>query len=76
MFTKKEIKIDRYSDGDFIVEIVETADLFEAWIGRERYGAKEYFFGIPKGSTTKDKFEELVFANFDKYAKDYVENHF
>ena len=84
MFTRKEITIDRYSNGKFIVEIEETATGFEAWICGEGYGTKEYMFGMSKlplfGSTghriAKGEFEERVFANFDEYAEEYAENHF
>ena len=47
-----ETKITRYEDDGFLVDIVETADYYYAWISHESYGVSSLMFGVPKKNST------------------------
>lgn len=74
-------KITRFTDGKYLIDIVETRSEFEAWIRRSDCGVSDLMFGVPKKQnpeaekTTFDEFVEMVEANLPFYKKTYVEDH-
>ena len=73
-------KITRYADGDFFVDIVDTATMFDAWLSHQSYGVSEYMFGAPKNGNgyemTHTEFLEMVQNNLPEYEAYYTENVF
>lgn len=69
---KETITIDRYTKENFVVEVFEEAEMYEAWIFEKSYGVKNLMFGIAKDDMSKDEFVQIVFGNFEQYAKDYI----
>ena len=74
-------KVSDYSD--YIVDIVELSDEWEAWLYHKDYGVKMFMFGWlkhqepfdgPKDWTHK-MFLELVDANVNDYIDDYEDEH-
>lgn len=61
----------------FFVEVIETEDMFEAWIRASELGIASLMFGAPKKQTYTDDvdydgFVEMVENNFEDYADDYI----
>lgn len=81
--TKVTVYRKRYNKTDFLIEIHEMRDKFEAWIGMPDFGIKLFMFGAPKrqrnasADTTHDEFADLVFHpnNFNFYAEDFMEQN-
>lgn len=70
-------KITRFIDSDeWTVDIIETKELFEAWIGHSRYDIKNFMFDVSKKSYTAEEFLEAVVLNLDKYEDDYADEYF
>ena len=40
--------VTRYEDGDYLIDIVEDNELFEAWLSHKDYGISTLMFGVPK----------------------------
>ena len=77
---KTDIKITRYEQDGFWIDIVENTEDFEAWLTAKNYGISQLMFGVPKkqptwGDIQHDIFLELVENNFDEYAELYMINH-
>lgn len=70
-----DTKIARYTDGKFLIDIVETPDTFEAWLAYENYCVSELMFSVPKGQQTYDEFLETVEANLPDYERFYAEKN-
>lgn len=71
-------KITTYNpEGDWYIDVIETDDMFEAWIYLGSYGIKSLMWGSPKqqeyGTVTRKDFLDMVKANFISYANGYVE---
>ena len=58
---------------DFMVDIVEMEDVFEAYLYRNGYGVKSLMFGVDKAQTTKEDFISLVSANLHTHIDHYME---
>lgn len=56
----------------FILEVVETKTMYEAWIYHADYGVKKLMFGLMKEDTTFNDFIETATANIT----DYIERYF
>jgi hypothetical protein len=70
-------KITRFIDSDeWTVDIIETEEWFEAWLGNINYGIKEFMFGLSKETYTAEQFLETVVLNLNKYEDDYVDEYF
>lgn len=71
-------KITRFIDSDeWTVDIIETKELFEAWLGNlKNYGIKEFMFCVSKETYTAEQFLETVVLNLNKYEDDYIEEYF
>lgn len=52
------------------VDIVTTADTYEAWIYKEGYGIKTLMFG---SSQPQNRFCDMVQDNFEDYKKSYID---
>jgi len=71
-----ETKITRYSLNEgFYADIVETADYYEAWLGREPVGVQSLMFGCPKAQQTRKEFLDLVLWNYGDYAEMFCEEY-
>lgn len=74
-------KVTRFTDGKYIIDIVETRTEFEAWLHRTDCGVSDFMFGLPKKQnpeaekTTFDEFVATVDANLPFYKKCYAEDH-
>lgn len=69
-------KTEAYSFGvDFIVDIVETTDCYEAYLYEKHCSIKDLIFGMPKEQQSKKEFINIVEANLlnDNYINDYKE---
>lgn len=64
---------ETYRHGECIIEISETEDSYDAYIGRPTYGDKHFMFGCPKEQQTMEEFVSLVSLNADRYANFYEE---
>lgn len=64
-------------EGDWYIDIIETDDMFEAWIYLGSYGVKSLMWGSPKqqeyGTVTRKDFLNMVKTNFIYYTNGYVE---
>lgn len=64
-------KIARYTDDDFIIEIVESESEFEAWIGHSDYGFLMQMFGCPKKQSdftiSNEMFRDMVVSDLNRY---------
>ena len=69
--------VTRYEDGDYLIDIVEDNELFEAWLSHKDYGISTLMFGVPKrqeGNKIEMPFEAfriLVETNLDDYKATY-----
>lgn len=45
---KTDAKVTQYQEGDFLVNIVETDDMFNMWLQHKDYGFSEHMIGLPK----------------------------
>lgn len=76
---KTKDKITRYIDGDFIIEIVESENEFEAWIGHRNYGVFAEMFAVPKeqleNTITQEEFRDMVVADLDRHKSIYQEEY-
>lgn len=76
---KTDIKITRFEDGDFWVDIVENVNDFEAWLTRKDCGVADLMFGAPKQQIDRvwdfDRFCELVEGNLEEYEANYNTDH-
>ena len=61
--------------GEYIIEISETDEAFEAWIYSERYGVKMFMFGAQKRITPLAEFIEMVDVNFWDYMNMYHDEY-
>ena len=42
-----DVKITRFEVGEFNIDIVESADAYEAWLSHKDYGISSLIFGLP-----------------------------
>lgn len=47
--TSTDTKITRYTDGDYLIDIVEKDTEFEAWLQHKDFGVSMLMFGVRKG---------------------------
>ena len=76
-----DTKITRYEDDGFLVDIVETPEEFEAWIGHKSYGVSSLMLGVPKQNPTLpdmtfEMFMDMVNANLAQYKEYYAKEFF
>ena len=77
---KVDCNITRFEDGEFWIDIIDSADSREAWISGKNYGISELMFGMPK---KKENGREITFVEFCRLAeaaakviqKDYLEEY-
>lgn len=79
--TRTDADIVRYADGEFLVDIVDTATMYDAWLSHESYGISDHMFGVPKKSDnctdmTMALFLEMVQNNLPEYKQNYAEKYF
>ena len=64
-------------EGDWYIDVIETDDMFEAWIYLGSYGIKSLMWGSPKqqeyGTVTRKDFLDMVKTNVIYYANGYIE---
>lgn len=62
MKKRTDIKTRTYEAGfeDFMIDIVETADMYEAYIYREKSGYRSHIIGLMKADTTLREFKEML----------------
>lgn len=64
------VKITRFEEWKFWIDIIETEDEFEAWITQKNYSISQFMFGTFKKQDNGhdvnfDDFVEMVEANLD-----------
>lgn len=72
---KTSAKIERYTHGKYYIDIIETKDMFGAWITGKNCGISSIMFNVPKKNfdnfqpVTIDKefFLQLVEVNLPEY---------
>ena len=71
------ISTDTYQTSldDFMVDVVENVDSFDAFLYRLGYGIKTFMFGVDKADTTKKEFLAMVKENLATYAEYYTEEY-
>ena len=74
------VKITRYETECFWIDIIETEDMFEAWLTGKDYGVSNLMFGCPKEQSnghniSADGFMELVENNLDDYIYSYYREY-
>ena len=69
------LKTTTYEDGDFLIDIVETADVYEAWLYRKDYGVKDLMFGMLKKDYSEDRFLNFVIVNLEWHEEFYDKDH-
>ena len=62
---KTTIKMTRYEHGEYYIDIIETAENYEAWIVGKNIGLESLMFGMPKEQQTCKEFLEIVEANLE-----------
>lgn len=65
------IRTTTYEHGDFLIDIVEMEDSYEAWLCLKNYGTKSLMFGSGKETVTADEFLSLIEASLAEYKLDY-----
>ena len=75
-----DTKITRFEDDGFLVDIVETPELYEAWISHKSYGVSSHMFGIPKKNPTLpdmtfELFMSMVTVHLDMHKYFYAEEY-
>lgn len=69
---KTEIKTTTYSYvKEYLVDIVETENDYEAYVYSKDNCYKIFMFGCPKEQQTKDEFIDMVKASMDDFISDY-----
>lgn len=76
--TTTSYRVSDYSD--YIVDIVELSDEWEAWLYRKDMAIKMYMFGFAKKDqnnypVSREMFMELVDASANDYIDDYEETY-
>ena len=76
---KTNIKITRYADGEFVIDIVKTKDMngddiYEAWLQHKNYGVSDMMFGYRCKDVTYDEFIEMVEANLPDHEINYMQD--
>lgn len=70
----EKVKITRYEDGDFIIDIEEHDDMYEAWLRHREYGVEYSMFGVYKSFLSGiAEFTEMVERSLSLYEEDYLE---
>ena len=80
----KSIKTRTFQSGNYIIDIIEYKDSFDAYIHHKAYGVKDLMFGSPKQQHTLDGqeyavdfdyFRDMVEANLPEYKKFFRARH-
>ena len=64
-----------FSHRDYIIEIFDEGECFDAYLSRDGYGVKTYLFAVSKKKTPFSEFIKLVDANLEEYEIDYEEGN-
>lgn len=65
------MSVEYYTNGDWIVTIEETANMYEAWFRHKDYGIAEQLIGCVKEQQTKEEFIEVAFDCLEGRTEDY-----
>ncbi len=73
----ENIKTETYRFmGHFCIDVVETSEVFEAYIYDDQYGIKRYMFGVQNtDGYTKERFIQSVANNAEEYMRFYIEEY-
>lgn len=73
----ENIKTETYRYmGHFCIDVVETSEVFEAYIYDDQYGIKKFMFGVQNtDGYTKERFMQFVVNNAEDYMKSYIEKY-
>lgn len=72
---KTNIKITRFMDGDWNIDIVDLDDIYEAWIQHKQYGVSSLMFGLMKKDVSFSDAFEIIKANIKEHKEFYRENY-
>lgn len=64
---------ETYSDGEFIIEISDTGELWDVYISHSDYGIKMKMFGLLKDRQSYADVVKIVEANLPEYERQYNE---
>ena len=75
-----DVIFTQYIDGEFVIEILEYPDTFEAWVYHKDYGVKELMWGCPKvqpngHDVDREGFLEMVEYNRAEYEEGFLEEY-
>lgn len=74
MMVETDIKITRFDNGDFYVDVIEYPESFEAWISHKDYAVSKMMVGIGKSVLDFDSFvNKIVAPNVDLWESIYEE---
>ena len=72
-------KITRFTEGKFLIQIVETDTEFESWLGHNDYGIFDFMFALPKkqpdGEMTAEEFLKVVRKALPNFKKEFEAEH-
>lgn len=77
---KNVIKTETFTDGGFNIDVIETKDEYEAWIGFKNFCVKDYMFGMSKkqsngNNVTYTDFIEMVECELLTDKKLFIDDH-
>ncbi len=78
---RTDIKITRYVDGDFWVDVVEATDFdgVEVWLTHKKYGISTMMFGEPYEQMgyriPYDFILEIIESNLPEYEQSYIDDY-
>lgn len=65
----------------WLIEIYGSVDkqndisVWEAWLGYETIGVKQFMFGVEKKTETLESFKEMAFDSFDEFKEIFREDY-
>lgn len=62
-----EIKITRFKDGEYFIDIVDDGKTYEAWISESDEANQMFMFGVSQKNESFDRFCKVVESNLPKY---------
>ena len=77
----ENVTVERYTDGDFCVDIVSHDGIREAWLSHDSVGVFVLMFGIPvrqdgRPAMFYNEFLRIVEANLQRKEEDYMSEYF
>lgn len=73
-----DVKTTTYLHNGFLVDVVETPDSIEVWIGHPDYGAKDMAFGLSPEILRSEglDLQTVILNNLPEYEEFFEQTHF